>query len=157
MDVVDRCDGGKAGYDVTLSPAAAGQPTEPYPVGSMEGRHTRLPATTTRHFDAVCVCSGLHEAPYVPPIPGLDGFTGAGGVVHSCAYKDKSIFKGRRVLVVGCGETGMDLGARALPPPTPEALTWFRAPHTKNFTCSFTPQTSPARSHLKLHVLIAPS
>ena len=65
-----------------------------------------------RLVDAVCVCSGLHEVPYVPAIPGLDWFEGT--VLHSSEYKDKSLFAGKRVLVVGCGETGMDLAYRAV-------------------------------------------
>jgi len=35
-------------------------------------------------------------------------------VLHSSEYKDKSLFAGKRVLIVGCGETGMDLAYRAV-------------------------------------------
>ena len=38
----------------------------------------------------------------------------AGTVLHSSEYKDKSLFAGKRVLIVGCGETGMDLAYRAV-------------------------------------------
>lgn len=62
--------------------------------------------------DAVCVCSGLHEVPYEPNIPGLGSFSGE--VLHSAQYKDSATFAGKRVLVVGCGETGMDLAYRAV-------------------------------------------
>ena len=34
--------------------------------------------------------------------------------MHSICYKDKSIFKDKRVLVVGSGETGLDLVYRAV-------------------------------------------
>ena len=78
-----------------------------------EGYEVRVEgAGAPRRVDAVCVCSGLHEAPYVPEIPGLDAFDGE--VLHSSEYKDKALFEGKRVLVVGCGETGMDLAYRAV-------------------------------------------
>ena len=35
-------------------------------------------------------------------------------MLHSSEYKDKSLFAGKRVLIVGCGETGMDLAYRAV-------------------------------------------
>ena len=69
-------------------------------------------ASLTRHVDAVCVCSGLHESPYLPSLPGLDTFSGE--CFHSATYKDRAVFAGKRVLVIGCGETGMDLGYRAV-------------------------------------------
>ena len=63
-------------------------------------------------FDAVCVCSGLHEVPFVPHIEGIETFSGQ--TLHSSTYKERSIFKGKRVLVLGCGETGMDLAYRSV-------------------------------------------
>ena len=77
-----------------------------------DGYEVRVEGSATRRVDAVCVCSGLHETPYVPHIDGLDGFSGT--VLHSSDYKDKSLFAGKRVLIVGCGETGMDLAYRAV-------------------------------------------
>jgi len=58
---------------------------------------------------AVCVCSGLHNVASVPSLP---GFTGT--ALHSSQYKAQSIFAGKRVLVVGCGETGLDMVHRAV-------------------------------------------
>jgi dimethylaniline monooxygenase (N-oxide forming) len=80
--------------------------------GGGRGRGGQLRAARTEAFDAVCVCSGLHEAAYTPHISGLDGFDGEW--LHSSQYKDKSSLEGKRVLVVGCGETGMDLAYRAV-------------------------------------------
>ena len=42
----------------------------------------------------------------------METFTGV--ALHSSEYKDKSIFKDKKVLVVGCGETGMDISYRAV-------------------------------------------
>ncbi len=61
------------------------------------------------HFDAVAVCSGLHQNPNVPEYPGLEGFTGE--VIHSAAYRGPEDVRGKRVLVVGGGESGADITA----------------------------------------------
>jgi dimethylaniline monooxygenase (N-oxide forming) len=63
-------------------------------------------------FDAVAVCSGLHNVPFVPTWPGIESFSGE--TIHSSQYKRKSMFEGKRVLVVGCGETAMDISYRAV-------------------------------------------
>lgn len=64
--------------------------------------------------DAVCVCSGLHEYPRIPSLPGISRFRGT--VLHSSQYKERSIFRGKKVLVVGCGEAGLDILYRACVP-----------------------------------------
>ena len=97
-------------YSLRIRPEpTARHRAEAYPVD--EPRATQAVAET-RIFDAVCVCSGLHEAPYVPQIVGLERFEGE--VLHSADYKDSATFAGKRVLVIGCGETGMDLAYRAV-------------------------------------------
>jgi len=65
--------------------------------------------TTIEAFDRVAVCSGLHQAPKIPAIPGP--FTGR--VLHSQDYKEPSLFKDQRVVVVGCGETAFDVAHAA--------------------------------------------
>lgn len=65
-------------------------------------------------FDAIAVCSGLHNVPIVPDattIPNLDKFRGQ--ILHSSQYRNRDIFHGKRVLIVGCGETAMDIAYRA--------------------------------------------
>eukprot|EP00123_Amoebidium_parasiticum_P012120 comp21134_c0_seq1/m.28579 comp21134_c0_seq1/g.28579 ORF comp21134_c0_seq1/g.28579 comp21134_c0_seq1/m.28579 type:complete len:556 (-) comp21134_c0_seq1:98-1765(-) len=66
----------------------------------------------TEGWDAVVVCSGLHNVPYEPEVPGIDSFNGT--VLHSSTYKDKAMFKNKRVLVIGAGETAMDIAYRAV-------------------------------------------
>lgn len=64
-------------------------------------------------FDVVLVCSGLHNVPSVPTnIQNLNAFRGIS--FHSSSYKEASVFSGKRVLVVGSGETAMDLAMRAI-------------------------------------------
>ena len=81
-----------------------------YPAGAADAAADAVTETMT--FDAVCVCSGLHEVPYMPQIPGIEGFSGL--TLHSSQYKDRELFRDKRVLVLGCGETGMDLAYRAV-------------------------------------------
>lgn len=71
-----------------------------------EGQETR-----EETWDAVAVCSGLHNTPNVPEFPGQESF--GGEILHSAAYKDPAIFRGKRVLIVGTGETSFDLGYAA--------------------------------------------
>lgn len=62
-------------------------------------------------WDAVAVCSGLHNVPRIPDFPGQEKF--AGQILHSSNYKDPEIFKDRKVLIIGTGETAFDLGYAA--------------------------------------------
>lgn len=60
-------------------------------------------------FDGVIVASGRFNKPYLPPVAGLDKFTGT--VSHAFNYRRNTDFGGRRVLVVGNRVTGSDLAA----------------------------------------------
>jgi len=62
-------------------------------------------------WDAVAVCSGLHNVARVPKFPGQEEFQGK--ILHSADYKDPEMFRGRKVLIVGTGETAFDLGYAA--------------------------------------------
>ncbi|KAH8093566.1 N,N-dimethylaniline monooxygenase [Aureococcus anophagefferens] len=59
----------------------------------------------TRSFDRVAVCSGLHTHPKTPALPGRF----RGDVFHSRDYASPGRFAGRRVVVVGAGETAFDV------------------------------------------------
>jgi hypothetical protein len=66
---------------------------------------------TRRTYDAVLVANGHHATPQLPTFPGhLDGLT-----LHSHDYRDPEIFAGRDVLVVGVGNSGMDIACDAAP------------------------------------------
>uniref|UniRef100_A0A8C4WA41 Flavin-containing monooxygenase n=1 Tax=Gopherus evgoodei TaxID=1825980 RepID=A0A8C4WA41_9SAUR len=61
-------------------------------------------------FDAVMVCSGHYAEPHLP----LDSFPGIenhfrGQYLHSWEYKDSASFQGKRVLVLGVGNSGGDI------------------------------------------------
>lgn len=54
-------------------------------------------------FDFVMVCTGVNWDPRATNIPGLDGFPGE--VIHSKEYRTWKNFEGKRVLVVGLGNS----------------------------------------------------
>uniref|UniRef100_A0A4W3K2P6 Flavin-containing monooxygenase n=1 Tax=Callorhinchus milii TaxID=7868 RepID=A0A4W3K2P6_CALMI len=60
-------------------------------------------------FDAVLVCTGHHSDPNLPLncFPGIEKFSGQ--YMHSKEYKDPGAFEGKRVIVIGIGNSGGDL------------------------------------------------
>jgi thioredoxin reductase len=62
-------------------------------------------------YAAVVVANGHLWSPKLPEYPGLDEF--AGQVLHSRAFKDSAKLRGRRVLVVGAGNSGCDIAVEA--------------------------------------------
>lgn len=95
-------------------------------------------------FTHLCVCSGLHVTPALPNIPGLpptmqgdqkvtnpmraqetlasripepiEHAKDASEILtlHSSQFKDRSLYRGKRVMVLGTGETGMDMAYEAV-------------------------------------------
>ena len=64
---------------------------------------------TARPYTGVIVASGVHWSPATPTVPtGFEGMT-----MHSCGYKSPEVFQGRRVLVVGAGNSGCDIAVEA--------------------------------------------
>jgi hypothetical protein len=74
-------------------------------------RSTGGGAGRTRRYAAVVVANGHHWSPKLPSYEGMDSFKGE--VVHARGFKDPSLLRGRRVLVVGAGNTGCDVAAEA--------------------------------------------
>lgn len=69
---------------------------------------TTTTTTTTEVFDYVAVCSGHHWKAKSPSnTPGQDRFQGP--IVHSHAYKDHQGYEGKNVVVVGVGNSGLDI------------------------------------------------
>ena len=58
-------------------------------------------------YDAVLVCTGHHADVNKPSFPGMDKFKGK--VTHSHDYKDFHGYEGKRVVVVGIGNSGVDV------------------------------------------------
>lgn len=59
-------------------------------------------------FDTLVVCSGLNQTPNLPK---ADPTAFRGEVLHSKDYRNAAPFAGKRVVVVGLGETGADVVA----------------------------------------------
>ncbi|MFE2643176.1 flavin-containing monooxygenase [Streptomyces nigra] len=58
---------------------------------------------------AVVAASGTFGRPYRPTLPGLDDFSGA--VLHAAEYRTPRPFTGRRVVVVGAGNSAVQIAA----------------------------------------------
>ncbi len=65
---------------------------------------------TPRKYAGVVIANGHHEIPRMPDIPGR--FTGE--FLHSVAYRHPSQLAGKRVLVVGAGNSGGDIAVDAV-------------------------------------------
>src|ERR1700724_3062191 len=55
--------------------------------------------------------SGLFNKPSIPRVPGLESFSGSGGVIHSFHYKEPASFRGKRVLVAGCAISALEVAS----------------------------------------------
>lgn len=67
--------------------------------------------STKTEFEYICrwlvVATGENAERVMPDIEGLADF--GGEVIHACDYKSGKKYKGKKVLVVGCGNSGMEL------------------------------------------------
>ena len=63
----------------------------------------------SRTYAGLVVAAGVHRVPSTPVVPGkFDG-----EIIHSCGYKTPEIFRKKRVLVVGAGNSGCDIAVEA--------------------------------------------
>ncbi|KAJ2981790.1 hypothetical protein NQ176_g1816 [Zarea fungicola] len=70
----------------------------------------------TWHCDAVAICTGINVHPRIPVIPGMGRIPVA---IHSSNLKTRAQFgTGTHVLILGAGETGMDIAHLAVTAPT---------------------------------------
>jgi cation diffusion facilitator CzcD-associated flavoprotein CzcO len=60
--------------------------------------------------DAVVVATGIVANPHLPTWPGQDRFRGA--LAHAVSYRRPALYVGRRVLVVGVGNSGAEIAAQ---------------------------------------------
>ena len=66
---------------------------------------------TTRQYAGVVIANGHNWWPKIPQYPGQDTFTGE--IKHSAHYKSADVVRGKRVLVVGAGNTGCDVAVES--------------------------------------------
>ncbi|KAB1220410.1 putative indole-3-pyruvate monooxygenase YUCCA10 [Morella rubra] len=53
------------------------------------------------------VATGENGEGYIPSLPGMESFSGE--IIHSNQYKSGSRYKSKKALVVGCGNSGMEI------------------------------------------------
>jgi len=75
------------------------------------GWRVELEAGESAEFDDVVVATGHQAAPAHPDFK--DGFEGE--YLHSASYREPEPFRGKRVLVVGLGNSGLDIAADLAP------------------------------------------
>lgn len=63
--------------------------------------------TFSEAFDGVMVCTGHHVTPSLATFPGQETFKGQ--IIHTHSYKKPAEFVGKRVVVVGIGNSGGDV------------------------------------------------
>jgi len=76
-----------------------------------ENNHYRvkLSGGELRHYRGVVIANGHNWDPNWPTIPG----TFNGEIIHSAEYKSPKLLEGRRILVVGAGNSGCDLAVES--------------------------------------------
>lgn len=67
--------------------------------------------TSSEIFDAVVVCSGHYDLPYIPDVPGISQWDQAypKTISHSKLYRSPDRFSGKKVIIVGNSASGMDI------------------------------------------------
>jgi dimethylaniline monooxygenase (N-oxide forming) len=81
----------------------------PNPDGDWTIRVRDARGSREERFDSVALCAGLHQHPHLPWFLGRETFTGE--MMHGAMYRRPSQVSGKRVLIVGAGESGADVAA----------------------------------------------
>ncbi|TEY70398.1 hypothetical protein BOTCAL_0104g00070 [Botryotinia calthae] len=65
-------------------------------------------------YDAVVIANGHYSVPFVPDVPGIKEFNSAHPsiVSHSKIFRSPDSFAGKKVIVVGSGASGLDIGTQ---------------------------------------------
>ncbi|XP_062182911.1 indole-3-pyruvate monooxygenase YUCCA4-like [Phragmites australis] len=75
---------------------------------AIDGEEAVLSSTTTEYRSKwLVVATGENAEPVEPEIDGIEGFKGQ--VMHSSDYRSGEGYQGKKVLVVGCGNSGMEV------------------------------------------------
>lgn len=63
-------------------------------------------------YDALVVASGHYSVAFIPEVPGIEAFNSAypESISHSKTYRSPASFQGKKVIVVGAGPSGLDIG-----------------------------------------------
>lgn len=104
-------------------------------VWKVRHEHVLTNETFEEDYDYVIVGNGHFSKTNMPNFPGEDKFKGT--IIHSHDYREPEPFINRRVLVVGAGPSGMDIGLDV----ADVASRLLHSHHSRiNFTTPFPPQ-----------------
>ena len=87
------------------------QSAVPLGADAAEGWRVTLSNGETRVYRGIVCANGVTWHPSLPSYPGLDQFRGQ--VMHTVNYRSPDMLKGRRVLIVGAGNSGVDIACDA--------------------------------------------
>ncbi|XVF58766.1 hypothetical protein PTKIN_Ptkin07bG0092700 [Pterospermum kingtungense] len=73
----------------------------------IEARNVQSGEVEVYVAEFLVIASGENSAKYIPDFPGLDTFKGE--MIHSSDYKSGLTYENKDVLVVGCGNSGMEI------------------------------------------------
>jgi cation diffusion facilitator CzcD-associated flavoprotein CzcO len=81
-------------------------------IWSLTVRSTIGGKPTKNEYDAIVVANGHYSVPFIPWVPGIQAFRAAypSIITHSKNYRSPRNFKGKKVIVVGSGASGLDIG-----------------------------------------------
>jgi cation diffusion facilitator CzcD-associated flavoprotein CzcO/amino acid transporter len=84
---------------------------EPLGENAAGGWRVRLSNGETRDYEGLICANGVTWHPNLPTYPGLETFEGEAR--HSVTHRSADDFRGRRVLIVGAGNSGVDIACDA--------------------------------------------
>lgn len=73
----------------------------------VDSRNLRTGEETDEEFEYIVIASGRCSIPSIAPIPGLWNFKGT--ISHSAWYRTPTIYRGKKVVVVGNNSSGFDI------------------------------------------------
>jgi amino acid transporter len=84
---------------------------EPLGEDAKDGWRVTLGTGETRHYKGIVCANGVTWHSNMPDYPGLAAFKGQ--VMHTVDYRDPALLRGKRVLIVGAGNSGVDIACDA--------------------------------------------
>lgn len=70
--------------------------------------------TKKTSYDAIVSANGHYSIPFIPSVPGIEEFNSKfpNIITHSKIYRSPEVFTGKKVIVVGSGPSGLDIGTQ---------------------------------------------
>ena len=84
---------------------------EPLGEDAKDGWRVTLGNGETRRYKGIISANGVTWHPNLPAYPGLESFKGE--TLHTVDYRDPALLRGKRVLIVGAGNSGVDIACDA--------------------------------------------